>query len=84
MEKPKWEKPKPRIVEQLKARSQLRRERSGIAALNCGLSDMINKDEEDINECEDDDWDFVEAPGAEDINSVQGKSLFTCGVVERC
>jgi len=31
-----------------------------------GLSDVIDEDEEDINKREDDDWDFVEAPGAED------------------
>jgi len=83
VEKPKLEKPKPKTVEQLKARSRPRRERSGVAALDRGLSDVIDEDEEDINEREDDDWDFVEAPGAEDINGVQGKSLFARGVVDR-
>ena len=83
VEKPRLEKPKPKIVEQLKARSRPRRERSGVAALDRGLSDVIDEDEEDITEREDDDWDFVEAPGAEDINGVQGKSLFARGVVDR-
>lgn len=83
VEKPRLDKPKPRIVEQLKARARPRRERSGIAALDRGLSDVIDEDEEDINEREDDDWDFVEAPGAEDVNGVQGKSLFARGVVDR-
>jgi serum/glucocorticoid-regulated kinase 2 len=83
VEKPRLEKPKPKIVEQLKARSRPRRERSGVAALDRGLSDVIDEDEEDITEREDDDWDFVEAPGAEDVNGVQGKSLFARGVVDR-
>lgn len=83
VEKPKLEKPKPKIVEQLKGRSRPKRERSGVAALDRGLSDVIDEDEEDITEREDDDWDFVEAPGAEDINGVQGKSLFARGVVDR-
>lgn len=83
VEKPRLEKPKPKIVEQLKARSRPRRERSGVAALDRGLTDVIDEDEEDITEREDDDWDFVEAPGAEDINGVQGKSLFARGVVDR-
>lgn len=83
MEKPRLEKPKPKIVEQLKAKARPRRERSGVAALDRGLSDVIDEDEEDITEREDDDWDFVEAPGAEDVNGVQGKSLFARGVVDR-
>ena len=83
VEKPRLEKPKPKVVEQLKARARPRRERSGVAALDRGLSDVIDEDEEDITEREDDDWDFVEAPGAEDINGVQGKSLFARGVVDR-
>jgi len=73
------EKPKPKIVEQLKARSRPRRGRSGVAALDRGLSVVIDEDEEDINEREDDDWDFIKAPSAEDINGVQGKSLFARG-----
>ena len=82
-ERPKLDKPKSKIVEQLKARARPRRERSGVAALDRGLSDVIDEDEENITEREDDDWDFVEAPGAEDVNGVQGKSLFARGVVDR-
>ena len=83
VEKPKVDKPKPKIVEQLKAKARPKRERSGVAALDRGLSDVIDEDEEDNTEREDDDWDFVEAPGAEDVNGVQGKSLFARGVVDR-
>ena len=83
VEKPKLDKPKPKIVEQLKAKARPKRERSGVAALDRGLSDVIDEDEEDNTEREDDDWDFVEAPGAEDVNGVQGKSLFARGVVDR-
>ena len=32
---------------------------------------------------EDDDWDFVEAPGVEDRNGAKGTSLFARGVVDR-
>lgn len=83
VDKIKLDKPKPRIVEQLKAKARPKRERSGVAALDRGLSDVIDEDEEDNTEREDDDWDFVEAPGAEDVNGVQGKSLFARGVVDR-
>jgi serum/glucocorticoid-regulated kinase 2 len=83
VEKPRLDKPKPKIVEQLKAKARPRRERSGVAALDRGLSDVIDEDEEGNTEREDDDWDFVETPGAEDVNGVQGKSLFARGVVDR-
>lgn len=59
-----------------------RREKSGIAALDKYMSDVA--DEEDATERdEDDDWDFVEAPGVEDRNGSKGTSLFARGVVDR-
>ncbi|CAG7853914.1 Serine/threonine-protein kinase LATS1; AltName: Full=Large tumor suppressor homolog 1; AltName: Full=WARTS protein kinase [Serendipita indica DSM 11827] len=60
-----------------------RRERSGVAALDRDLSDVIDEDDEVHRDPEDDDWDFVEAPGGEDYNGSQGKSLFARGVVDR-
>ena len=52
---------------------------AGACQAPANLSDTIDEDEEDINGREDDDWDFVEAPSAEDINGVQGKNLFARG-----
>lgn len=58
-----------------------RREKSGIPALDRDLSDA---DEDGLTEREDDDdWDFVEAPGVEDRNGSRGTTLFARGVVDR-
>ncbi|KAG8805692.1 hypothetical protein FRC17_005381, partial [Serendipita sp. 399] len=59
-----------------------RRERSGVAALDRDLSDVADEDEGPLDH-DDDDWDFVEAPGFEDYNGRQEKSLFARGVVDR-
>lgn len=61
-----------------------RRERSGVAALDRDLSDVMDENESEAD-AEDDDWDFIEAPGegTEDWNGQQGKSLFARGVVDR-
>lgn len=63
-----------------------RREKSGIHALDKYLSDGGDDGDGDITEREeDDDWDFVEAPGVgfEDRNGNKGTSLFARGVVDR-
>ena len=63
-----------------------RRERSGIPALDKYLSDGPDEEDDDATERdEDDDWDFVEAPGigVEDRNGAKGTSLFARGVVDR-
>jgi serum/glucocorticoid-regulated kinase 2 len=81
------EKPRAKPVEHVKPKTTrnvkpARRERSGVAALDRDLSDVIDEDEMPAHD-EDDDWDFVEALGAEDYNGQQGKSLFARGVVDR-
>ncbi|KAH7101432.1 hypothetical protein BKA62DRAFT_618855 [Auriculariales sp. MPI-PUGE-AT-0066] len=59
-----------------------RAERSGIAALDKRLN--ANEDEEEyVTEHEDDDWDFIEKPGGEEVNGPRGNSLFARGVVDR-
>ena len=61
--------------------SRVRREKSGVPALDRDLSDTIDEDEETTEkEDSDDGWDFVEAADGEDRN---GKSLFARGVVDR-
>ena len=55
-------------------------ERSGVAALDLGRDAA---DEESATEREDDDWDFIEKPGGEDINGQRGNSLFARGYVDR-
>lgn len=83
------ETPKPKIGEHHKGKSArnvkpARRERSGVAALDRDLNDVIDEHEEVGLDREDDDWDFVETPGGhEDYNGQQVKSLFARGVVDR-
>lgn len=59
-----------------------RTERSGVAALDRGLGDIDDEDES-ATEREDDDWDFIERPGGEEVNGQRGTSLFARGVVDR-
>ena len=79
--------PKPKTEHRAKpARNvkPVRRERSGVAALDRDLSDVIDEHDEMGLDAEDDDWDFVETPGGqEDYSSQQVKSLFARGVVDR-
>ncbi|KIM82335.1 hypothetical protein PILCRDRAFT_71075 [Piloderma croceum F 1598] len=64
--------------------SRVRREKSGVPALDRDLSDTIDEDGEMTEkEEDDDDWDFVEAADGEDRNGAQGTSLFARGVVDR-
>jgi hypothetical protein len=64
--------------------SRVRREKSGVPALDRDLSDTIDEDGEMTEkEDEDDDWDIVEAADGEDRNGAQGTSLFARGVVDR-
>lgn len=64
--------------------SRMRREKSGVPALDRDLSDTIDEDGEATEKDEeDDDWDFVEAADGEDRNGAQGTSLFARGVVDR-
>jgi serum/glucocorticoid-regulated kinase 2 len=64
--------------------SRVRREKSGVPALDRNLSDTIDESGEMTEkEEDDDDWDFVEAADGEDRNGVQGTSLFARGVVDR-
>ena len=65
-----------------KAQARPRREKSGVPALDKKFKD-VTEDEGTATEKEDDDWDFVETPGAEDVNGRQGTSLFARGVVDR-
>lgn len=60
-----------------------RREKSGVPALDRYLSDTIDEDDEVTEREDDDDWDFVEAPGGEERNGAKGTSLFARGVVDR-
>jgi serum/glucocorticoid-regulated kinase 2 len=79
------DKPRHKVAEPSKGKKMqkpARRERSGVAALDRDLSDVMDEDEMQID-MEDDDWDFVEALGQEDYNGQQGKSLFARGVVDR-
>ena len=69
-------------------RTKPRKEKSGIAALDKYLSDGGDEDEGMATERdadEDDDWDFIEAPGVgvEDRNGGRGATLFARGVVDR-
>ncbi|TDL20933.1 hypothetical protein BD410DRAFT_790285 [Rickenella mellea] len=60
-----------------------KREKSGVPALDKYLSDPIDEDNEGTEREEEDDWDFVEAPGGEERNGAKGPSLFARGVVDR-
>ncbi|KAI5120805.1 hypothetical protein M0805_002432 [Coniferiporia weirii] len=66
-------------------KTRTRREKSGIHALDKYLSDGGDEDDAATERDEDDDWDFIEAPGvgAEDYNGAKGTSLFARGVVDR-
>lgn len=67
-------------------RTKPRKEKSGIAALDKYLSDGGDEDDGMATERdEDDDWDFIEAPGVgvEDRNGGKGTTLFARGVVDR-
>ena len=61
----------------------MRREKSGVPALDRDLSDTIDEDGEVTEKDEeDDDWDFIEAVDGEDRNGAQGaESLFAHGGV---
>jgi serum/glucocorticoid-regulated kinase 2 len=81
--------PKPKFARMVTTRpavkaSRVRREKSGVPALDRDLSDTIDEDEETTEkEDEDEDWDIVEAADGEDRNGAQGNSLFARGVVDR-
>ncbi|KAI6133719.1 hypothetical protein EV401DRAFT_2064725 [Pisolithus croceorrhizus] len=61
-----------------------RREKSGVPALDCFLSDGPDADGESTEkDDDDDDWDFIEAGDGEDRNGTKGTSLFARGVVDR-
>ena len=83
------ETPKPKAADHHKGKAPrnakpARRERSGVAALDRDLNDVIDEHDEVPRDLEDDDWDFVETPGGqEDYNGQQVKSLFARGVVDR-
>ena len=62
--------------------TRVRREKSGVPALDRDLSDTVDEDG-DVTEKEDEDWDFIEAVDGEDRNGTQGPSLFARGVVDR-
>jgi hypothetical protein len=80
--------PQPPVVSKLAPPARIpprnRREKSGIPALDKYLSDG-GDDGDNTERDEDDDWDFIEAPGAgfEDRNGPKGTSLFARGVVDR-
>ena len=67
----------------VRAPARGRREKSGIPALDKYLSDAGEDDGDLTERDEDDDWDFIEAPGFEDRNGTKGTSLFARGVVDR-
>ena len=69
----------PRVVAK---NTRVRREKSGVPALDRDLSDTLDEDD-DVTEKEDEDWDFIEAADGEDRNGTQGPSLFARGVVDR-
>lgn len=73
--------PAPKSTAASRAQRKGRTERSGVAALDRGLNSI--QDEEYATDHEDDDWDFIEKPGGEDINGQRGTSLFARGVVDR-
>jgi serum/glucocorticoid-regulated kinase 2 len=79
------ETPKPKVVTKaVRNAKPARRERSGVAALDRDLNDVIDEHDEMAIDPEDDDWDFVETPGGqEDYKGQQAKSLFARGVVDR-
>lgn len=79
------ETPKPKAVTKAPRNAKpARRERSGVAALDRDLNDVIDEHDEMAIDPEDDDWDFVETPGGqEDYKGQQVKSLFARGVVDR-
>ncbi|KAF9017976.1 kinase-like protein [Hymenopellis radicata] len=60
----------------------VRREKSGVPALDKYLSDA-GDDGITEHDDEDDDWDFVEAGDGEDRNGARGTTLFARGVVDR-
>lgn len=62
---------------------RVRREKSGVPALDRDLSDTVDEGGDATEKEEDDDWDFVEAADGEDRNGAQGPSLFARGVVDR-
>jgi len=64
---------------------RVRREKSGIPALDRYLSDGDdNQDQEaERDEDSDDDWDLIDAVDGEDRNGAKGTSLFARGVVDR-
>ena len=66
----------------LAVKARVRREKSGVPALDRYLSDAIDEDATE-REDEDDDWDIVEAADGEDRNGYKGTSLFARGVVDR-
>lgn len=82
--RPKPKAPKTSALPRLPAKSsRVRREKSGVTALDRDLSDTIDEDGEATEKEDDDDWDFVEAADGEDRNGAQGTSLFARGVVDR-
>lgn len=62
---------------------RVRREKSGIPALDRYLSDGDDNQEAERDEDSDDDWDLIDAVDGEDRNGAKGTSLFARGVVDR-
>ncbi|KAG8852676.1 hypothetical protein FRB96_008532 [Tulasnella sp. 330] len=73
-------KPAPSTPVQARTKAGGRREKSGVDAL-----DRLRrtKDDDDVTEREEDEWDLIEAPGGEDRNGAKGASLWQRGVVDR-
>ena len=62
--------------------NRVRREKSGVPALDRFLSDGDDNQETEREEDSDDDWDLIDAVDGEDMNG-KGTSLFARGVVDR-
>ena len=63
--------------------NRVRREKSGVPALDRFLSDGEDAQETERDEDSDDDWDLIDAVDGEDRNGAKGTSLFARGVVDR-
>ncbi|KAF8634950.1 hypothetical protein AX15_000678 [Amanita polypyramis BW_CC] len=63
--------------------NRVRREKSGVPALDRFLSDGEDNQGTEREEDSDDDWDLIDAVDGEDRNGAKGTSLFARGVVDR-
>ena len=89
---PSKEPPKAKVASHLQAAiprlaniraNRVRREKSGVPALDRFLSDGEDNQETERDEDSDDDWDLIDAVDGEDMNGSKGTSLFARGVVDR-